>query len=90
MCLKKTKHIYQKHPDVYGEHGSGSGNFTVESNIVNVDSKEAMLDLIGRIRSSEVQLNLEPSPHKTLRKHSMAFSTSLRAENQQPAGCKNF
>lgn len=49
-----------------GNMGSGSGNFTVEGNIVNADSKAAILDLIGRIRSSEAQFGLESASAQKL------------------------
>ncbi len=51
-----------------GNMGSGSGNFTVEGNIVNADSKGAIEGLIGRIRSNEAQLGLEPPSAKELDK----------------------
>jgi hypothetical protein len=41
-----------------GNMGSGSGTFAVEGNIVSSDSRTAILDLIERIRSNEVQLGL--------------------------------
>ena len=49
-----------------GNMGSGSGNFTVEGNTINADSKAAIQDLIGRIRSSEGQLELKSAPAKSL------------------------
>lgn len=49
-----------------GNIGSGSGNFTVEGNIVNADSRAAILDLVGRIRSSEAQLGLTPASAQSL------------------------
>jgi hypothetical protein len=41
-----------------GNIGSGSGNFTVEGNIINADSRAAIEALIGLIRSNEAQLGL--------------------------------
>jgi hypothetical protein len=49
--------------------------FTVEGNIVNADSKAAILDLVGRIRSSEAQLGLKPASAQNL--------------NQAPDGLKH-
>ena len=42
-----------------GNMGSGSGNFSVQANVVNADSKAVIQELIGRIRSNESQLGLE-------------------------------
>ena len=49
-----------------GNIGSGSGTFTVEGNVVNAESQNAILDFIRRIRSSETQLELEPKSARSL------------------------
>lgn len=42
-----------------GTMGSGSGDFSVGGDVVNADSKAAILELITKIRSSEAQLKLD-------------------------------
>jgi AbiTii len=43
-----------------GTMGSGSGDFTVQGDVVNSDSKAAIESLVRKIRENEAQLGLEP------------------------------
>jgi hypothetical protein len=49
-----------------GNMGSGSGNFTVEGNTVNVLPKAAIESLVRKIRENEAQLGLEPDATREL------------------------
>jgi hypothetical protein len=49
-----------------GNMGSGSGNFSVEGNTVNVTSKAAIESLVRKIRDNETQLGLEPESTREL------------------------
>lgn len=49
-----------------GNMGSGSGNFSVEGNTVNVTSKAAIESLVRKIRDNESQLGLEPESTREL------------------------
>jgi hypothetical protein len=50
-----------------GNMGSGRGNFSVQGNTINTESKAAIEGLIGRIRASESQLGLERASAQKLR-----------------------
>ena len=63
--------------------GSGSGNFTVEDNIVPADSVAAILSLIAQIRASETQLGLDSSAEQNLKQALDGLQREI--ENRKPA-----
>lgn len=62
-----------------GNMGSGSGNFSVEGNTVNVTSKLAIESLIRKIRDNEAQLGLEPESTRELRQALDGLQTEIKA-----------
>jgi hypothetical protein len=62
-----------------GNMGSGSGNFSVEGNTVNVMSKAAIESLIHKIRDNEAQLGLEPESTRELHQALDGLQTEIKA-----------
>lgn len=62
-----------------GNMGSGSGNFSVEGNTVNVMSKAAIESLVRRIRDNEAQLGLEPEAAQELHQALDGLQTEIKA-----------
>ena len=73
-----------------GTMGSGSGDFAVQGDIINADSKSAILDLIGKIRSSEAQLGLEPSSARNLGQALDALQHEVESEKPAAARMRGF
>ncbi|MDE3062421.1 MAG: hypothetical protein KGJ51_05120 [Acidobacteriota bacterium] len=66
-----------------GNMGSGSGNFSVEGNTVNVMPKAAIESLVRKIRDNETQLGLEPE--STLELHQALDGLQTEIEATQPS-----
>lgn len=62
-----------------GNMGSGSGNFTVEGNTVNVVPKAAIESLVRKIRDNEAQLGLEPESTRELHQALDGLQTEIKA-----------
>ncbi len=62
-----------------GNMGSGSGNFSVEGNTVNVMPKAGIESLIHKIRDNEAQLGLEPESTRELHQALDGLQTELKA-----------
>ncbi len=62
-----------------GTMGSGSGDFTVQGDVVNADSKAAIELLISKIRDSEAQLGLQPESARELHQALDGLQTEIRA-----------
>jgi hypothetical protein len=62
-----------------GNMGSGSGNFSVEGNTVNVTSKAAIESLVRKIRDNEAQLGLEPESARELHQALDGLQTEIKA-----------
>jgi len=62
-----------------GNMGSGSGNFSVEGNTVNVTSKLAIESLVRKIRDNETQLGLEPESTRELHQALDGLQTEIKA-----------
>jgi len=62
-----------------GNMGSGSGNFSVEGNIVNVTSKVAIESLVRKIRDNEAQLGLESESTQELHQALDGLQTEIKA-----------
>ena len=62
-----------------GNMGSGSGNFSVEGNTVNVMPKAAIESLIHKIRDNEAQLGLEPEFSRELHQALDGLQTEVKA-----------
>lgn len=62
-----------------GNMGSGSGNFSVEGNTVNVMPKAAIESLIHKIRDNEAQLGLEPESTRELHQALDGLQTEIKA-----------
>lgn len=73
-----------------GTMGSGSGDFAVQGDIINADSKSAILDLIGKIRSSEAQLGLEPSSARKLGETLDALENEVGSHKPAAARVQGF
>lgn len=73
-----------------GNIGSGSGNFSVEGNTVNVTSKAAIESLVRRIRDSEVQLGLKPESAQELHQTLDDLQTEIKAPQPSAKRIKSF
>ena len=62
-----------------GNMGSGSGNFSVEGNTINVKSKAAIESLVRKIRENEAQLGLEPESSRELHQALDGLQTEMKA-----------
>jgi hypothetical protein len=62
-----------------GNMGSGSGNFSVEGNTVNVTSKAAIESLVRKIRDNEAQLGLEPESTRELHQALDGLQAEIKA-----------
>jgi len=62
-----------------GNMGSGSGNFSVEGNTVNITSKAAIESLVRKIRDNEAQLGLKPEPTRELHQALDGLQTEINA-----------
>jgi hypothetical protein len=62
-----------------GNMGSGSGNFSVEGNTVNVMSTAAIESLVRKIRDNETQLGLEPESARELHEALDGLQTEIKA-----------
>lgn len=62
-----------------GNMGSGSGNFSVEGNTVNVESKAAIESLVRKIRDNEAQLGLKPESTQELHQALDGLQTEIKA-----------
>jgi len=62
-----------------GNMGSGSGNFSVEGNTVNVTSKAAIESLVRKVRDNEAQLGLEPESARELHQALDGLQTEIKA-----------
>lgn len=62
-----------------GNMGSGSGNFSVEGNTVNIMPKAAIKSLVRKIRDNETQLGLEPESTRELHQALDGLQTEIEA-----------
>ena len=69
-----------------GNMGSGSGNFSVEGNTVNVTSRAAIESFVGKIRDNEAQLGLEPDSARELKQALDGLQTEI--EKAQPSSTR--
>ena len=73
-----------------GTMGSGSGDLTVQGDVINTDSKAAILDLVGKIRSSEAQLGLKAESAQNLNQTLDALEHDLRSRKPTPVRVREF
>lgn len=73
-----------------GTMGSGSGDFTVQGDVINADSKAAILDLVGKIRSNEAQLGLEPASAQSLSQTLNSLEREVKSRKPVPARVREF
>lgn len=73
-----------------GTMGSGRGDFTVQGDFINTDSKAAILDLVRKIRSSEGQLGLRAESAQILNETLGALEHEVRSRKPTPARVREF
>lgn len=73
-----------------GTMGSASGDFTIQGDVVNTNSKAAILDLVGKIRSSEAQLGLKVESAQNLNQTLDALEHEVRSRKPTPVRVREF
>jgi hypothetical protein len=73
-----------------GTMGSGSGDLTIQGDVVNTDSKAAILDLVGKIRFSEAQLGLKAESAQNLNQTLDALEHEVRSRKPTSVRVREF
>lgn len=73
-----------------GNMGSGSGNFTVEGNVINADSQAAIQSLIEKIQASKTQLGLAPQSSQELNHVIVELQQEMKERKPNASRVKDF
>lgn len=73
-----------------GNMGSGSGNFSVDGNTVNADTRAAISSLVDKIRANESQLDLDSATRRELGQALDGLQSETKKTDASPSKISTF